>query len=356
MIIQDLLKLTIERNASDLHIIPNYYPAIRLNGELNQLKAYSLVDGQTAKEMIFSILDDKQKESLIANKELDFGYNFESYRFRTNVYFTKGLVAASFRLIPTKIKTVEELQLSPLLHQFTDLEQGFILVTGPTGEGKSTSLAAIINEINLKHAKHILTIEDPIEYVYPPAKSIVSQREIGQDTHAWMMSLRAALREDPNVVLIGEMRDYETIQSALTIAETGHLVFSTVHTNSAAQTIDRIIDVFPPHQQNQVRTQLSSCLKAVVSQRLIPNIQKTARVVACEILLNNQAVASVIRDAKTHLIDNIILTSSAEGMIMLEKSLYNLYTQGIISKENALSYAIRPNNMRKFFEESPIKP
>lgn len=352
MEIGEFLKLTIDWKASDLHIVPNYYPTIRINGELNQLKRYPLISGQDSEKMIFSILTEEQKENLMTNKELDFGYNFQSYRFRTNVYFTKGLLAASFRLIPNKIKTIEELKLPSLLHQFTDLEQGFILVTGPTGEGKSTTLAAVINEINLKHTKHILTIEDPIEYIYPQGKSIVSQREVGQDTHGWRMALRAVLREDPNVVLIGEMRDYETIQSALTIAETGHLVFSTLHTNSASQTIDRIIDVFPPHQQNQVRSQLASSLKAVVSQRLIPNIQKNGRVVACEILLNNQAVASVIRDGKTHLIDNIILTSSHEGMILLENSLYNLYTQGMVSKENALSYSIRPKTMVKLFEQT----
>lgn len=352
MEIHQLLKLTIERNASDLHIVPNYYPSIRLHGELIQLKTLSLIDEEDSKKMIFSILTDDQKENLLTNKELDFGYNFETFRFRTNVYFTKGMIAASFRLIPNKIKTIEELGLPPLLHQFTDFKQGFILVTGPTGEGKSTTLASIINEINLKHPRHILTIEDPIEYIYPPGKSIISQREIGQDTHTWMLSLRAALREDPDVVLIGEMRDYETIQAALTIAETGHLVFSTLHTNSASQTVDRIIDVFPSHQQNQVRSQLSSCLKAVISQRLIPNLANNGRVVACEVLLNNQAVASVIREGKTHLIDNIILTSSHEGMILLERSLYNLFQQGYISKEKAEAYAIRPNEMRKILAES----
>lgn len=347
MIIQDLLKLTIEKNASDLHIIPGYYPTIRVNGELIQLKILSIIAGELSSQMLLSILTSEQKENLIVNRELDFGYNFESYRFRINIYFTKGVMAASFRLISQKIKTIEELNLPPLFHQFIDLKQGFVLVTGPTGEGKSTTLAAIINEINLKYPKHILTIEDPIEFIYPAAKSIVSQREIGQDTHTWTISLKSALREDPDVVLVGEMRDYETIAAALTIAETGHLVFSTVHTNSAAQTIDRIIDVFPPYQQNQVRMQLSSVLKAVISQRLVPNIDNSGRTAACEILLNNQAVASIIRDGKTHLIDNVIQTSAHEGMRLLEKSLYELYTGGKISKETALSYAIRPNEIKK---------
>jgi len=347
MEISQLLKLTIERNASDLHIIPGYFPAIRVNGELIQLRLLSVITDNLSRQMLLPILTSEQKENLAVNRELDFGYNFESYRFRTNIYFTKGTMAASFRLIPHKIKTIEELNLPSLFHQFTDLKQGFVLVTGPTGEGKSTTLAAIINEINLKYAKHILTVEDPIEYIYSPAKSIISQREIGQDTHNWAISLKAALREDPDVVLIGEMRDYETIAAALTIAETGHLVFSTVHTNSAPQTVDRIIDVFPPHQQNQVRMQLSSVLKAAVSQRLVPNMDNSGRIAACEILLNNPAIASIIRDGKTHLIDNVIQTSANERMILLENSLFNLYTKGLISKETALSYAIRSNEIKK---------
>lgn len=350
MDLTELLKLTIERNASDLHIVPEYYPTIRINGELIQLKTYPIVDGKTSETMLFSILSEEQKESLTVNRELDFGYNFGLNRYRINIYYVKGNLSASFRLISDKIKTIEELGLPPILHQFTDLKQGFILVTGPTGEGKSTSLAAVINEINIKHSKHILTIEDPIEYIYPKAKSIVSQREIGQDTHSWTIALKSALREDPDVVLIGEMRDYETIQAALTIAETGHLVFSTVHTNSASQTIDRIIDVFPPHQQQQVKIQLSSVLKAVITQRLIPNIEGIGRLPACEILLNNSAVASIVREGKTHLIDNVIQTSAHEGMVYFEKDLYNLYQQGKISKDVALSFAIRSAEIKKMIE------
>lgn len=350
MDLNQLLKLTIERAASDLHILPEYYPTIRVNGELIQLKTYPLIDGNLSQSMLFSILNNEQKENLSVNRELDFGYNFETNRFRINIYFTKGSLAASFRLISDKIRSIEELGLPPILHQFADLKQGFILVTGPTGEGKSTSLAAVINEINAKHSRHILTIEDPIEYVYPKAKSIVSQREIAQDTHTWTIALKSALREDPDVVLIGEMRDYETIAAALTVAETGHLVFSTVHTNSAAQTIDRIIDVFPPHQQQQIKIQLASVLKAVVTQRLIPNVQNTGRLPACEILLNNSAVASIIREGKTHLIDNVIQTSAHEGMIYFEKDLFSLYSQGKISKDVALSYAIRAAEIKKMIE------
>ena len=350
MDIQKLLKLTIERNASDLHLVPNHYPAIRINGQLIQLRTLELLTPKSAEVMILAILHEEQRENLMVNKELDLSYSFESYRFRVNVYFSKGTMAASFRVIPKKIKTIEELELPALLHGFTDLHQAFILVTGPTGEGKSTTLASVINEVNTKHSRHILTIEDPIEYVYSEAKSLVSQREIGYDTHAWSVSLRSALREDPDVLLIGEMRDYETIAIALTIAETGHLVFSTIHTNSASQTIDRIIDVFPAHQQNQIRIQLSLVLKAIVSQRLVPNITGTGRLPACEILINNSAISSIIREGKTHLIDNVIQTSSDEGMILLETYLYNMYMQGKIGKETGLSYAIRPKEITKLIK------
>lgn len=350
MELSKLLKLTIERNASDLHLIPNYFPTLRINGELLQIKTLSIINPEQTKQMLLSILTEEQKERLMVNRELDFGYNFEERRFRVNMYFTLANLAASLRLIPGKINPLEYLNLPPSFHKFTDIHQGFVLFTGPTGEGKSTSLASIINEINLKYAKHILTIEDPIEYIYPKAKSIISQRELGQDTHSWLISLRAAFREDPDVLLIGEMRDYETIQAALTIAETGHLVFSTLHTNSAAQTIDRIIDVFPPHQQNQIKVQLSAILKAVVAQRLLPTIDNTGRIPACEMLFNTPAIASVVREGKTHLIDNIIQTSAKEGMILMEQYIHNLYQEGKISKETAINLAIRPEEIKKLIE------
>lgn len=350
MDINQLLKMAIARGASDLHIVPNHYPAIRVNGELIQLKTLALITSQISQSMLFSILREPQKEELTLNREIDLSYNIEDYRFRVNMYFVKSMLAADFRLIPMKIKTIEELGLPPILHNFTHLRQGFILFTGPTGEGKSTSLAALINEINRNSSQHILTIEDPIEYVYGEGKSLISQREIGSDTHSWNISLRSALREDPDVVLIGEMRDHETMQAALTIAETGHLVFSTIHTNSAGQTIDRIIDVFPPHQQNQIRVQLSMTLKAIVSQRLIPNLAGNGRLPVCEVLLNNAAIASIIRDGKIHLIDNVIQTSADQGMFLLETHLYHLFIGGKISKETALSYAIRPKEIEKFLQ------
>lgn len=352
-----LLALTVERSASDLHLIPDYFPTIRVHGELIQLKTLPLLNGEIVKTMIFSILSEEQKENFLVNRELDFGHDYEinqtsklPNRFRVNVYYTRGSMAASFRLIPSDIRTVDDLFLPAILHSFTDINQGLILLTGPTGEGKSTTLAAVINEINQKYARHILTIEDPVEYVYPQGKSIISQRELGEDTHSWTIALKAALREDPDVVMIGEMRDHDTIQAALTIAETGHLVFSTVHTNSAPETVDRIVDVFPPHQQNQVRVQLASELQAVVSQRLLPRSDRTGRVAACEILVTNPAVASIVRDGKSHLLDNVIQTSANEGMILLEGYLHKLYKEGKIDRETAISHAIRPKEIRKLLE------
>ncbi|OGK39307.1 type IV pili twitching motility protein PilT [Candidatus Roizmanbacteria bacterium RIFCSPHIGHO2_12_FULL_44_10] len=347
MDITELLNLAVEKVASDLHIIPGYHPSLRVNGELFSLKTYPELTPEMTKEMLFSILSDEKKEFLLTNRELDLGYNHGTARFRINLYSIRGAFAGAFRLITTKISPLESLNLPPILHNFTGIKQGFILVTGPTGEGKTTTIAAMINEINLKSSRHILTIEDPIEYIYPQARSIISQREIGQDTHSWSVALKSALREDPDVVLIGEMRDYETIQAALTIAETGHLVFSTLHTNSVPQTIDRIVDVFPSSQQNQVRMQLASTLKAVISQRLVPTIDQKSRIPACEILISSPAISSIIRENKTHLIDNVLETSSDQGMLLMEQYLTNLYMEGKISREVALYYAIRPQQIIK---------
>lgn len=350
MDIQELLNLTVKNRASDLHLLVGIPPTIRVDGVLSSLQNYSAVNPQAMEQMIFSLLKPQQKEQLIANKELDFSFGIgggaygDLGRFRTNIYFQRGYMSAAFRYLEPKIRTVEELKLPKIAHNFAAMKQGFVLVTGPTGHGKSTTLAAIINEINLNKSVHILTIEDPIEYIYPQARSIVSQREMGQDSNAWGNSLRAALREDPDVVLVGEMRDPETIASAITIAETGHLVFSTLHTNSAAQTIDRIIDSFPANQQPQIRTQLASSLKGIVSQRLLPQING-GRVPAVEVLLGNNAVATNIREGKTHLIDSIIETSKEIGMISLESSLSSLVTGGAISLETAKSYATHPDDL-----------
>ncbi|OGK19110.1 hypothetical protein A2866_03345 [Candidatus Roizmanbacteria bacterium RIFCSPHIGHO2_01_FULL_39_8] len=345
-----LFDLTIEKQASDLHLIAGYSPAIRKNSDLFYVRDFNALTNDTIERLIYSILTEDQRSTLLANKEIDLGYEYKDYRFRTNIYYQRGKLAAAFRLIGNTIRSIDELLLPKQFHQFTSIDQGLILVTGPTGEGKSTTLAAMINEINTTSPKHIITIEDPIEYIYPPAKSIVSQRELHQDTHSWNIALRSVLREDPDVVLIGEMRDYETIQSVLTIAETGHLVFSTLHTSTSTETINRIIDVFPANQQGQIRSQLASVLRAVISQRLIPTIDKTSRIPAVELLLNIPAVASVIRDGRTHMLDNILETSEKDGLFLFEKNLLSLHEAGKITKETVLGYALRPNEIKKFLK------
>lgn len=278
MYIQEILTLTIQNKASDLHMMPGIPPMVRIDGTLAPMTHYAPLAKEDLEKMLYSIITPEQKELLLANKELDFGYDFSQTtdkpigRFRVNIYYEKGNIAAAFRFLPPHISTVEELHLPKVVHEFAKLHQGLVLVCGPTGHGKSSTLAAVINEINQSRACHILTIEDPIEYVYPTGKSIVSQREMGLDTHSWAMALRSALREDPDVVLVGEMRDPETMAATITVAETGHLVFSTLHTNSAAQSIDRIVDSFPPFQQGQIRAQLASTLRGTISQRLLPQI------------------------------------------------------------------------------------
>lgn len=350
MQINELLDITIKNNASDLHLLPGLSPAIRVDGILRYLTNYPILTPQELETMVLSILKPEQKELLVNNKEIDFSFGFgggtygDLGRFRTNLYYQRGVLSAAFRFLQPTIRTIEELHLPKICHSFAKLKQGFVLVTGPTGHGKSTTLASIINEINLDNSVHILTIEDPIEYVYPAGKSIISQREMDLDTHSWAKALRSALREDPDVVLVGEMRDPETMAAAMTIAETGHLVFSTLHTNSAAQTVDRIIDSFPASQQTQIRTQLSATLKGVVSQRLLPQING-GRIPAVEVLIGTSAVAGNIRDGKTHLIDSIIQTSQDAGMIPLESSLASLVLSGTISLETAKSYALRPEEL-----------
>ncbi len=347
MNIKQLLQIAIDRKASDIHIVPNYLPSIRINNDLVKLTSFDLITKETSSKLLTEILTPEQKENLFTNKEIDFGYQYGEYRFRGNIYFVKNALAAAFRLIPLRIKTFEELNLPQSLDQFTELKQGLILLSGKTGHGKSTTVASMINLINSKYPKHIITIEDPIEYIYKKNKALISQRELHHDTHSWNIALKSALREDPDVVLVGEMRDYESIQLVLTLAETGHLVFSTLHTSSAPEVINRIIDVFPSHQQNQVRNQLSSVLKAVITQTLIPNIDDSNRIPALEIMINTNPVASTIREGKIHMLENILVTSEKEGSILLEKYLLNLYKKGIITKENALKYAVRPEEIKK---------
>jgi len=344
MSIQEYLEIVVKKEASDLHLVTGMPPMVRIDGQLLPVTG-SFLTPEDTESLVFELLSPEQKEMLLVNRELDFSFALgEVARFRVNAYFQKGYLAAALRLIPSYIKTIEELNLPKILHNFARLRQGFILITGPTGHGKSTTLASVINEINQTRAVHIVTIEDPIEYVYPKGKSLISQREMHLDTHSWEISLRSALREDPDVVLVGEMRDYETIASAITIAETGHLVFATLHTNSAAQSVDRIIDVFPQNQQAQVRLQLAETIAAIVSMRLVPAIGG-GRLPAVEILLTSGAVQTVIREAKSHMIDNIIQTSGEAGMILLDASLAYLVRSGRVSLDVAKSYCIRPEEL-----------
>lgn len=351
MNVQDMLKLTVSQEASDLHLVPGSMPCIRVHGDLVPIEGEAVIDQKRADELVTPLLTAELRDQLLVNKEVDFSFQYENFgRFRVNAYHAKGVKGASLRLVPAKIKTLEELKLPTVLHQFAQWHQGFVLVTGPTGEGKSSTLAAIIDEINSARAEHILTIEDPIEFIYPPRKSIISQRELHTDTHSWDVALKSALREDPNIVLVGEMRDYETIAAALTVAETGHLVFATLHTNSASQTVDRIIDVFPEHQQGQIRLQLSNTLQAVLSQRLIKSL-KGGRVAAVELLLATSAVRNIIREGKTFQLDNVIQTSSELGMISLDGSLSKLVNTGEIAFEKGLELANFPDQFQRLVKK-----
>lgn len=339
--LQRLLEAGIAAGASDLHLAAHIPPTIRVNGALMPIPNEPALDGPQLAELVQGVLLPQQLSTLQQRRDVDFSFSFDKVRIRANVYFQRGEVAASFRFIPRQIRTLTELGLPPILEKFTEAAQGLVIISGPTGHGKSTTLAALVELINATRAEHIITIEDPIEYLFDQKKSILSQREVGSDAQSFAEALRAALREDPNVILVGEMRDLETIEAALTIAETGHLVFTTLHTNSAAQTADRIIDVFPPHQQGQIRSQLASVLLGVVSQRLLPRVAG-GRVVAAEVLLANTAVRNLIREGKAHQIDNIIHTSAAEGMIGLDKVLAELVSKGEITLDDALTWAIDP--------------
>lgn len=347
MNIQQLLDLTITNNASDLHLSVGFPPSLRIHGELTPIPGTEPVTVEQIEVLVDPLLSPDQKKIFLDTLELDFSFEFQKKgRFRVNIYKQRGDMSAALRLIPYWIPPVEELGLPQALNKIPELKQGFILVSGPTGHGKSTTLASFINRINQTRASHIVTIEDPIEYVYPPGKSLIEQREMYRDTKSWNNALRAVLREDPDVVLIGEMRDLETIASALTIAETGHLVLATLHTNSAAQSVDRIVDVFPQNQQPQIRLQLAATLEAIISLRLIPTIEP-GRILGSEVLFATPAVRNVIREGKTYLIDNLIETSAEMGMQILERSLTTLVKDGKISEENALKFALRPELLSK---------
>lgn len=345
--IDELLIKTIELGASDLHITTGISPVVRLNGELRALNYPKLMPNDT-RELIYSIMTQEQRDVFERNWEYDFSYSIPGKgRFRVNVYFQRGSVAAAFRTIPAKIPTIDELRLPPVVHEFAMKPRGFVLVTGPTGSGKSTTLAALINIINETRSCHIITIEDPIEFLHPHKKSVVNQREVGTDTRSFSNALKYALRQDPDVILIGEMRDLETIQTALTAAETGHLVFATLHTVDAPQTIDRIIDVFPPHQQQQVRVQLAGCLQGIISQQLLPTADGKGRVVACEILVATAGIRNLIREGKTHQIYTAIQTGQKYGMQTLDMALADLVKRGWITYDTALEKCQDPATLKQ---------
>lgn len=344
--LDDLLAFIIKENASDLHLSCGHPPTMRMSGKLVPLLKKEKLFPSDTLEMARLLMDDKQYQRFVAEKEIDFSYNFkDKARFRVNVFFQRGDISIAFRLIPTKVKTIEDLNLPLILHEFTKPTQGFVLVTGPSSQGKSTTLAAMIDEINHTRTDHIITIEDPIEYLFEDDRSIIDQREVYQDTLSFAKALRATFRQDPDVIMVGEMRDTETISTAITAAETGHLVFATLHTNSASQTIHRIVDSFPAAQQSQIRAQLSGSLLGVISQRLIPRI-KGGLIPACEIMLASPAIANLIRENKIHELPLVIETSAEKGMISLNRSLANLVKAREISLENALSFSHSPSELR----------
>jgi len=343
---EELLELTYKQQASDLHLSVGHSPILRVSGGLVPLVKKKALLGKDTEAFAKSLMTEDQWQRFLKEKEIDFSYNFKNVaRFRVNVFFQQGSVSCALRLIPDKIQTIEELCLPPILHEFTRAKQGFVLFTGPSGQGKSTTLAALINEINNQRADHIITIEDPIEYVFQDNMSVIDQREVFQDTSSFSRALKSTFRQDPDVIMVGEMRDAETMATAITAAETGHLVFATLHTNSASQTIHRIVDSFPPQQQNQIRAQLSSSLLGVVSQRLVPRI-RGGLIPACEVMIANPAIANLIRENKVHEIPMVIETSGETGMISLNRALSLLVKQKEISLENALNFSLNPMELR----------
>jgi len=346
--LQKILRKAIEEKASDLLISAHNVPIVRVTGQLIALKTEKTVTPEEAKGMAMSLMNEAYKSKLALEREVDFSYDFEDeVRFRVNVYFQRGNVNLALRLIPSKIKTVEELLLPAVLHEFTKKSQGLVLITGASGQGKSTTLAALIDEINHTRAVHIITIEDPIEYIYKNDKAVIDQREVPSDTNSFSSALRASFRQNPDVIMVGEMRDLETISAAITAAETGHLVFATLHTNSASQSIHRIIDVFASGQQNQIRFQLAGSLVGVVSERLFPRLQG-GFIPACEVLFSNAAVANLIRENKMHEIPAVIETSFREGMISFNRSLTDLISRNEIARTHALEYSVNPLKVRNF--------
>jgi twitching motility protein PilT len=337
--IKKLLRLVAQQNASDLHLVVGRYPTIRLDGKLYPLTQENILAAEDTQALSDGLMTAENKKRLIAEGQVDFSYNFEEKaRFRTNIFYQKGSVSVAMRLVSGRLKSLEELNLPLALYDFTHETQGLLLIAGPVGHGKSTTLSALIDFINHNQEKHIITIEDPIEYVYEQDRCIINQREVGRDTKSFQEGLRSVFREDANVVLIGELRDLDTISTAMTAAETGHLILATLHTNDTAQAIDRIVDVFPAHQQNQIRAQLASVLLGVISQRLLPKVGG-GRVPALEIMINNHAVENLIRENKTYQIDSVVETSLRDGMMSLDKSLADLVQKGEVTTDDAFLYS-----------------
>jgi twitching motility protein PilT len=344
--LKKLLDTVVSEEASDLDISVGHVPNIRITGQLVPLSKEAVITAKDSEGIAFSIMSELQRKQFLEFKEIDFSYQHEDKgRFRVNVFFQRGSISLALRFIPSKIRTIEELNLPPILHDFLSRPQGLVLVTGATSQGKSTSLAAMIDEINHTRAVHVITVEDPIEYTYPIDRAIIDQREVLIDTLNFNNALRATLRQNPDVIMVGEMRDLETISTTITAAETGHLVFATLHTNSAAQTIHRIVDVFPAEQQDQIKFQLSSSLLGIISQRLIPRI-KGGFIPVCEILINNNAVSNLIRESKIHEIPAVIETSAKEGMISLNRAMVDLVRKKEISLKSAMDFSLDPSEIR----------
>jgi twitching motility protein PilT len=338
--VEILLEEVVKRKASDLHLQVGLPPTLRIDGKLAPLQNTTALSEDQLEKLVYSLLDEDQKQILLRDKEFDFSFAFGDLgRFRVNAFHERGNLAAAMRLIPNEIHSIEQLGLPKALNKFTEFPQGLVLITGPTGSGKSTTLAALIDKINTERAAHIITVEDPIEYTHSSKRSMIVQREVHYDTFSFSAALRSALREDPDIVLIGEMRDLETIAAAITIAETGHLVFATLHTNSASQSIDRMVDVFSPHQQPQVRAQLGNILMAICSQRLVPSLGG-GRVVAAEILMATPAVRNIIREGKSYQLEAVIQTGAEYGMQSMDRTLVSLIHGGIISYDEARNYAV----------------
>ncbi len=346
-LLRNLLLVAKQEQASDLHISAGHPPVLRVNGRLIPLLKLKKLSQEDSQALAFELMNEEQQQRFLKEKDIDFSYSFDDKaRFRVNVFFQREYVSAALRLVPAKISNLEELNLPSILHEFGRANQGFVVITGPSSQGKSTTLAALIDEINHTRYDHVITIEDPIEYVFEADKCIIDQREVYHDASSFARALHATFRQDPDVIMVGEMRDPETISTAITAAETGHLVFATLHTNSASQSIHRIVDSFPSEQQNQVRAQLSGSLLGVVSQRLIPRI-KGGLIPACEIMFNTPAVANLIRESKIHELDLVIETSSEAGMISLNRSLANLVKLKEISPKNALVYSLSPSDLKR---------